>query len=132
MTAFALDANAVIHAFQGKGRVGKRLAAAAPRRIAIPAIALFEVERGVLRSQNAARRRQQLSDLVSVCRVLAFDERAAQIAARIQFELEREGKQIGPLDTMIAATAMAYGATLVTNNTGEFGRVPGLLLEDWF
>jgi tRNA(fMet)-specific endonuclease VapC len=132
LTLFALDANAIIHAFQGKGRVGERLAATTPSRIAIPAIALFEVERGVLRSRNAARRRQQLADLVSVCRVLAFDERTAQIAARIQFELERDGKQIGPLDTLIAATAMAYATTLVTNNTGEFGRVPGLLLEDWF
>jgi tRNA(fMet)-specific endonuclease VapC len=132
LTLFALDANAIIHAFQGKGRVGERLAATTPSRIAIPAIALFEVERGVLRSRNAARRRQQLADLASICRVLAFDERAAQIAARIQFELEGDGKQIGPLDTLIAATAMAYGTTLVTNNTGEFGRVPGLLLEDWF
>ena len=129
---FALDANAVIHAFQGKGAVASRLAAIAPSRIAIPAVALFEVERGVIRSQNAVRRRQQLSELTAVCRVLAFDDRAAQIAARIQVELERAGKQIGPLDTLIAATAMAYGVTLVTNNTREFMRVPGLLLEDWY
>ena len=129
---FALDANAVIHAFQGKGAVAARLSAVAPSRIAIPAVALFEVERGVIRSQNAVRRRQQLSELTAVCRVLAFDDRAAQIAARIQVELERAGRQIGPLDTLIAATAMAYGATLVTNNTREFARVPGLLLEDWF
>lgn len=84
-----------------------------------------------MKSQNEARRRQQLNELVAVCRLLIFDERAARIAASIQVQLERDRMQIGPLDTLIAATAMAHGAVLVTNNTREFGRIPGLMVEDW-
>lgn len=51
--------------------------------------------------------------------------------ARIRSEMEAEGKPIGPNDLLIAATAMARGAILVTHNTGEFRRVRGLSWEDW-
>jgi len=47
-------------------------------------------------------------------------------------ELERQGKGIGPLDTLIAGTALAHGGVLVTHNTKEFRRVPQLRLVDWF
>jgi len=129
---FALDANTIIHAFQGKGGVAARLVTVPPSRIAIPAVALFEVERGVLKSRNAALRRSQLDELVAVCRVLPFDERCAAIGARLHADLERLGCKIGPLDTLIAATALAHGATLVTHNRREFERVAGLRIEDWY
>jgi tRNA(fMet)-specific endonuclease VapC len=45
--------------------------------------------------------------------------------------LERKGRPIGSLDTLIAAHALALGATLVTNDVGAFGRVPGLRVENW-
>ena len=53
-------------------------------------------------------------------------------AARLRFELEKQGRQIGPLDTLIAGTVLASGATLVTHNVKEFSRVAGLRIEDWF
>ena len=132
MSLFALDSNAIIHAFQGRGNVAARLAAISPGQVAIPSVVLFEVERGVMKSSNEERRRQQLTSLVSLCQVLAFDERAARMAAVIQVQLEGEKMQIGPLDTLIAATAMAHRAVLVTNNIREFQRVKGLMVEDWF
>lgn len=51
--------------------------------------------------------------------------------ARIRADLAEQGRPIGPNDLMIAATACAHDATLVTHNTGEFGRVTGLRLQDW-
>ena len=132
MSLFALDSNAIIHTFQGKGRVAARLVTVPPSRVVIPSVVLFEVERGVMKSQNEARRRQQLASLLSVCLILPFNEHAARIAASIQVELELQRMQIGHLDTLIAATAMAHGAVLVTNNTREFQQVKGLLVEDWF
>jgi tRNA(fMet)-specific endonuclease VapC len=55
------------------------------------------------------------------------DERHAQVRA----ELERQGHPIGANDLLIAAHALANDATLVTHNTSEFRRVPGLTVEDW-
>jgi tRNA(fMet)-specific endonuclease VapC len=132
LTLYALDANAIIHVFKGKGAVGAKMAQISPGRIAIPSVALFEVERGVLGSQNVQRRMAQLNGLIAVCRILPFDERAASIAAQVAEELGRKGIPIGPMDTLIAATALANTATLVTHNTAEFSRVPGLQIEDWY
>ncbi len=49
----------------------------------------------------------------------------------IRAELTSKGQLIGPNDLLIAATALAHGAILVTHNTAEFSRVPGLIIEDW-
>jgi tRNA(fMet)-specific endonuclease VapC len=49
----------------------------------------------------------------------------------LRAELERQGKPIGPLDTLIAAHALSLGVTLVTNNEREFRRVAGLRVANW-
>ena len=64
--------------------------------------------------------------------VLPFDSKCAHIYARIRGELEMTGKVIGPNDLLIAATALANSAVLVTNNVDEFKRVPGLSIESWY
>jgi tRNA(fMet)-specific endonuclease VapC len=86
----------------------------------------------VLRSKNPGRRREQLDTLLDTVAVLPFGPAEARAAALIRAELERSGEEIGPLDTLIAATALASGATLVTHNTREFRRVRGLRTEDWY
>jgi tRNA(fMet)-specific endonuclease VapC len=60
-----------------------------------------------------------------------FDDEAAAIAGRLRKQLEARGEVIGPHDMQIAAIALQHGWTLATHNTDEFGRVPGLKLEDW-
>jgi tRNA(fMet)-specific endonuclease VapC len=62
---------------------------------------------------------------------LPFDDRCAEEAAQIRADLAAQGKPIGPHDILIAATARAHDAVLVTHNTSEFARVTGLRLEDW-
>ena len=62
---------------------------------------------------------------------LPFDDEAAYRHALIRAELSAKGQLIGPNDLLIAATALAHGAILVTHNSAEFSRVPGLLIEDW-
>ena len=62
---------------------------------------------------------------------LPFDDAAAEHYGRIRADLTARGLTIGGNDMLIAATALANGCTLVTHNTAEFSRVPGLVIEDW-
>jgi tRNA(fMet)-specific endonuclease VapC len=63
--------------------------------------------------------------------VLPFGDKAAAHYGQIRAELEHAGAPIGSLDMLIAAHARSEGLILVTNNEREFGRVPGLRLENW-
>lgn len=128
---FVLDTNTVLDFFKGKGRVAERLLARAPGAICLPAISVYEVWVGVLGSQNPKRRREQFEAFLQVVEVLPFDADSALRAADLRSKLERAGETIGPLDTLIAATALAHSGTLVTRNQREFARVPGLKLDNW-
>ena len=63
--------------------------------------------------------------------ILPYDDIAEQKYGEIRAYLERKGTPIGSLDALIAAHALSIGCTLVTNNDSEFGRVPGLKVENW-
>lgn len=132
MVMYALDTNAVIHFFKGKGNVAGKLLATPPGQIAVPSVVLFELERGARNLTGGAGRMERLARFVSAITVLPFDASAASVAAQIALHLQSLGQSIGPFDTLIAATAHAQGATLVTHNTSEFARVPGLRIEDWY
>jgi tRNA(fMet)-specific endonuclease VapC len=129
---FVLDTNTVLDYFKGKGRVAERLLEVAPSEIAVPAVSIYEVWVGVLGSQNPKRRREQFEAFLSVIEILPFENEAAMRAAELRYKLERAGEGIGPLDTLIAATALAHGGALVTRNIREFARVTGLKTINWY
>ncbi len=62
---------------------------------------------------------------------LPFDDSAAEEYGRLRALLQKQGNLIGPNDLLIASIALANKVTLVTHNTQEFGRIPGLQMEDW-
>jgi len=126
-----LDANVLIHYLKGDPAIVARIQRAKPGELAIPAIVVYELENGTLRSTLPPRRRRQLEAGLGHIQHVSFDTAAALAAARIRVELERHGTPIGPLDTLIAGTALSRAATLVTNNAAEFARVPGLRVVDW-
>ena len=128
----ALDTNTIIYFFKGIGRVAGNLGKEAPRDIALPAVVLYELEVGIAGSSRPRQRRESLDALLEVIHILPFDERAASASAELRAQLEKAGSGIGPIDTLIAGTALAHSATLVTHNTKEFSRVRGLRLLDWF
>ena len=116
---------------RGEGNLAQRLAGVSPRQVALPAIVVFEVCFGL---QRAGRQAQLagFAAMVQATRVLDFDAECAAQTAGLRAHLEALGTPIGPHDLLIAATACRYKHTLVTHNTCEFARVPGLVLEDWF
>lgn len=129
---FALDTNTLIYFFKGLGRVKERLLAVPPADVAIPSIVLYELEIGIAQSNQPSKRRPQLDELLATVIILPFNSAAAKRAAAVRVFLHRTGAAIGPMDNLVAATALAYGATLVTHNTKEFRRVRGLDLADWY
>ena len=128
---FVLDTNTVIDYFRGRGKVAEHLLAVAPREIALPAIVAYEVWVGVLGSQNTKRRAAQYEQFLAVVEVIPFDAPVSRRAAQVRHALERRGESIGPLDVVIAGTALACGAPLVNRNVKEFGRIAGLEVVNW-
>ena len=108
-----------------------RIRSASRGELAIPAIVVYELEYGTLRSRVPARRRRDLEAGLEHIQHVPFDSAAARAAAGIRLELEKRGTTIGPLDMLIAGTAVSRAAVLVTNNSAEFSRVPGLRVVDW-
>lgn len=129
---YLLDTNTLIYFFKGMGRVTENLFKVPPSEVGLSAIVLHELETGIAKSKGAAKRRAQLGTFINAAVFLPFGRAEAEAAARIRSDLERAGTPIGPLDSLIAATALANGATLITHNQREFSRLPGLMLEDWF
>ena len=129
---YALDTNTLIFFFKGAGDVARNLLAVPPSEIAIPSLVIHELEVGIAKSVQPAKRRTQLETLIASITILDFDLSAARAAAEIHVKLEKAGVKIGPMDTLIAGTALAHDATLVTHNQGEFTRVAGLKLVDWY
>lgn len=100
--------------------------------IALSAITVAELEYGSWHSGDYENESDAARRAISPFSLLSFD--AAECAAqygKIRHTLERSGGRIGALDMFIAAHALAVGATLVTSDTAEFSRVPGLNCEDW-
>ena len=125
-----LDTNTIIFCLKGKEPASSRFRAATPAEVAIPAVVAYELEYGTLRIGDT-RRRKILSTLLDNLEHIPFDREAAHEAARIRVELEKRGLVIGPMDLLIAGTALSRGAILATSNTGEFSRIKGLRLTDW-
>ena len=129
---YVLDTNTLIYFFKGEGNVGEEMLARSPEDIGIPSIVLYELAVGIAKSTSPRKRQAQLTELSSAVRILPFGAAEAQVSAAIRSRLKKVGQPIGPHDVLIAGTAKAANATLVTHNTREFKRVRGLVLEDWY
>ena len=89
-----------------------------------------ELRFGAHRKGSAALT-QRVEQLLATLPVLPMDTPADAHYADIRATLERAGTPIGSHDLLIAAHTRSRGLTVVTHNTREFGRVPGLRVEDW-
>ena len=130
--AWFLDTNACIMHLRGRHpELSARWRRHRAEDLAIPLTTYAELLVGAEKSSQPDRVLRQIETLLEAHEIVEITEEVAEHYARIRAGLEGRGVGIGGNDLWIAATALAHGATLVTNNTGEFSRVPGLLVEDW-
>jgi tRNA(fMet)-specific endonuclease VapC len=108
-----------------------RLESHTPATVAIPAIVKAELYFGANKSQNREKTLKVLDAFLAPMAILPFGDEESILYARIRADMESKGQSIGPNDLLIAATALARGAILVTHNVTEFKRVNGLIWEDW-
>lgn len=127
---YILDANAVIALLRDKhSKTAKRAQLYKPGDICISAIVAHELFYGAFKSLRSEHNLSLIESLYF--EVLEFDKEDARQAGEIRAFLAAKGTPIGPYDVLIAGQAKARGMILITSNTNEFGRVPGLRIEDW-
>lgn len=97
----------------------------------VPAVVKAELLLGAEKNMQPEEERLKVESLLLPFEIIPFDETCAAYYAKIRAALERKGLTIGGNDYLIAATALAHGAVLVTNNVNELKHVPGLSLEYW-
>ncbi|MCU0759760.1 MAG: type II toxin-antitoxin system VapC family toxin [Steroidobacteraceae bacterium] len=109
----------------------RRLQAKSVGQVGISSVTLAELAHGVARSSRPRENAAALQEFLLPLDAASFDDAAALAYGELRADLERRGYPIGPMDTMIAAHALALGCSLVTHNVREFERVQGLRVEDW-
>src|SRR5690242_11708901 len=129
---FVLDTDTCIYLLnQRYPRLTERVLSHRASDLAISVVTAAELQYGVDCSVRREPNQRKLDVFRSEIEMLPFDEKAIRAYGRVRAILRRRGAPIGPLDTLIAAHALSLGRTLVTNNIGEFGRIPGLACENW-
>jgi tRNA(fMet)-specific endonuclease VapC len=128
---YLLDTNTCVYAIRQRPEpVYQRLSNSAGEIVALSVVTAFELEIGALRAQGRGYS-EAVRRFLREFSVLPLEDSARDAYGRLRSGLERRGERIGAHDMLIAAHAMALGATVVTNNEKEFKRVKGLRIENW-
>lgn len=129
---YLLDTNAWIVYFKGRQTpVRARLEETPRQQITTCSVVWAELLHGARKYENPAERRDRVERVLDPLESFDFDLAAARHYAIARDTLEKAGLSIGLNDLMIAAIALTHDLTVVTNNTDEFNRIPGLRVEDW-
>lgn len=131
---YLLDTNVcicLINQRSGYERILKRMDGLAYGEVLISSISAAELHYGVAASAQVERNMLRLERFLAAFEVPLFNDDASRRYGVVRAFLKSRGMPIGPLDTLIAAHALALNAIVVTNNVDEFLRVPDLRVEDW-
>ena len=129
---FILDTDICIYLLNGKAPgIVSKLRELPKRLVATSAITAAELHYGALHSAHSEKNLKRVQAFLAPLQSIPFGDESAEHFGRIKQALATEGTPIGPMDLLIAATAVSIGARLVTNNREEFKRVHSLKLADW-
>jgi len=113
-----------------QGTVASRIQSVGEDSICTSIIVAAELRFGAEKS-GSAKLAARIDLILSALEVLPLEPPADRHYGQIRQQLTRQGTPIGPNDLLIAAHALALDVTVVTANTREFSRVPGLSVENW-
>ncbi|MEY6432329.1 PIN domain-containing protein [Thioalkalicoccus limnaeus] len=128
---YLLDTNIFIAAMKGVEVVRVRLEQTALADLVLSPVVLGELQLGVEKSAYREKNAARLARLTEEIELVPLDGRVSQRYGQVRAQLERAGTPIGANDLWIAAQGLALGAVVVTDNLGEFRRVPELVTENW-
>lgn len=129
---YLFDTNACIRLLnRTSNKLISRIHSEDPANIFLCSITKAELFHGARHSARVAANLKLLERFLEPYISLPFDDVCAEMYGTIRAELTSKGSSIGPYDLHIAATARAHNLILISHNTKEFSRVPGLRLEDW-
>jgi len=128
---FLLDTNIVSDLVRHpQGRIACKIAQTGEELVCTSIVVACELRFGAAK-KGSARLTQQLEAILGPMLILPLEPDADRHYGALRAHLERIGQIIGANDMLIAAQALAHDLTLVTDNLGEFKRVPGLKITNW-
>jgi tRNA(fMet)-specific endonuclease VapC len=128
---FMLDTDTISLSWRGEGKIGDRMQEKDLSALCVSAITIAELRFGA-DQRKSSKLHARIDTFASIVEVIPFDAICARHFGAIGSALAAQGTPIGDFDVMIAATAVAVQATLVTNNVKHFARVRGLRVENWY
>jgi len=131
VTGYLLDTCTLVDLLRAKDRLSASRFSAAQGQVFVSTVSVMELICGADRSTDPTSNRGQVDALLTLVRTVDFDTAAAEQAAHVRATLLSAGTPIGAYDVQIAGHALALGTTVVTSDTSEFAKVPGLTVESW-
>lgn len=129
---YLLDTNICIYLMKNTYPVlTERVLSCNPSDLLVSSVTVFELEYSAAKSNWGDKTRQKLAMFLSPFTIIPFTTDDAVTAGRIRGYLDKQGMPIGPYNIQIAAQGLSREVTVITHNTNEFGRVPGLKQDDW-
>ena len=131
MLKYMLDTNICIFTSKNKPQQVREMFMRHTGQISISTITLMELIYGAEKSAEPEANLAIVEGLAARLEVLDYNAAAAAHTGQVRAELAKQGSPVGPYDAQIAGHARSLGLIVVTNNTREFQRIPGLRIEDW-
>lgn len=128
---YLLDTDTCVYWLRGHEKVRQQISAVEPDNLVISIISLAELHYGADCSNRPDHNHAVVDDFVNGLNVLALEQSTVRQYGEIKAKLRQEGKLIEDFDLLIAATALSYDLTLVTNNLEHFRRIGNLRIENW-
>jgi len=129
---YMLDTNICIGLIRQKPTsLIKRLTECTPGDVGVSTITVAELMHGAQKSSQVEQNMSALEQFLLPIEIADFDMHASVLYGLVRASLEQAGNMIGSMDLLIGAHALSLDLILVTNNTGEFKRIPNLKVEDW-